>query len=1059
MKNTKLWQALKAKAGSDSEKYIAGVESVCDFAIDRSKVIRDSFPMFTLHDKTHIDHVLALMEQLLGERIHDLSRDEAALLILAACCHDIGMSCSAKEKEVLLTGDRLKAYLDTHNSEYVKAYANGKDKPVITDEIFRNFLRTIHHERVADVLALYQDKFTIDEDLLENLIWICQSHGENSTYIEACELDDADTDLRMCAVLLRLADILDFTSKRAPETIYDYCGFDGAEKMEALVSKGEWDKNIASHGFNFSNIPDRKIPYDLPYKATCRSMQVEQAVNDYLNWVDWELMDCGRLLKKYVGEWQNLVLPLKVKRVIKSKGYLSGQYHFTLDQGEVIKLLGGEELYGDPAAFVRELLQNAIDAVRTRKVLDKSLPDGWTGQINIRTWTDDEGYDWFRIEDDGTGMSKEIILNHLLKVGSSYYNSDEFKKEKLLNDADPDYTPISRFGIGILSCFMGDEKHSRVEISTKRYPENKYLPALRLRMEGLNGYYAMYSSEKADHHPGEMPGTNKDEKKEYLEKPGTVVAVRTRLYRTGKYQGFKEIVDKWVLFPEVPIHYRGDDGARDYPTESEFMEAVHKFAPSDDLSKEGVIEFSLTESQLDKIRSKWPGIDLSNPPKVVFKCAALDHYTKTPDFSGVIAAVKVVGDISRFSFSLAGESIEAEVEARAEIDYDVITLKLSLKLSLELSRECDEIDYKLSSLYPREYLYSQDFDRAIEASRQAIEKETGLSGKKLELWKTQHDRSIWFSLYDLKKEAWYGEHLFPVRGDDVIYGVAGHNGIFCGEPVFLCGFGDEKRDDYGVLLLRDGYRPEMNLARDKIQRMPLEALFACEHVRARLRKEGYEWWIDEAGEKILSAYTYHSMKDFLLILENHSDWIDGMAVFTSEGDFQLRQIEAILREKHILTLHRKSLPAFSEYISSIYGHFLMAYLQAHCCLYLNDRGTEILLSEGQPNCGGNAWKAFPPGFFIPEKDENQGYLTSEGSFNRCGCNANHRLSRFLLDNGTKIQKLSPGGFNRIISIIAGKNDDVMISMVNDQLKIFQRIKGNPLGVTDDLFLKDEDLAR
>ena len=28
-------------------------------------------------------------------------------------------------------------------------------------------------------------------------------------------------------------------------------------------------------------------------------------------------------------------------------------------------------------------------------------------QVNIRSWMDEEGYHWFRIEDNGTGMTKE----------------------------------------------------------------------------------------------------------------------------------------------------------------------------------------------------------------------------------------------------------------------------------------------------------------------------------------------------------------------------------------------------------------------------------------------------------------------------------------------------------------------------------------------------------------------------------------------------------------------------------------------------------------------------
>ena len=217
----------------------------------------------------------------------------------------------------------------------------------------------------------------------------------------------------------------------------------------ALVSREEWRKHMASQGFDFQHVPERAYPYELDYNATSRSMQIEQAINAYLDWVDRELSECGKLLARFAGEWQRFVLPAKIKRQIRPEGYMSGQYRLTLDQDRILELLVGRDLYSDPAVFVRELIQNAIDAVRTRQQLDKDLPCTWQPQIHIRCWMDEQGYHWFRIEDNGTGMTEDIIQNFLLKIGRSYYNSDTFQQEKLRCRADPDYMPISRFGIGI----------------------------------------------------------------------------------------------------------------------------------------------------------------------------------------------------------------------------------------------------------------------------------------------------------------------------------------------------------------------------------------------------------------------------------------------------------------------------------------------------------------------------------------------------------------------------------------------------------------------------------
>lgn len=49
--------------------------------------------------------------------------------------------------------------------------------------------------------------------------------------------------------------------------------------------------------------------------------------------------------------------------------------------------------------------------------------------------------------DNGIGMDEYVVSNYLAKVGRSYYGSKDFKILGLKMD------PISRFGIGILSCF------------------------------------------------------------------------------------------------------------------------------------------------------------------------------------------------------------------------------------------------------------------------------------------------------------------------------------------------------------------------------------------------------------------------------------------------------------------------------------------------------------------------------------------------------------------------------------------------------------------------------
>lgn len=1008
LKERDLWKVLeeKSKNYSNKDEYMSGMKKVCEFAADRSVTIRDTFPMYTRHDEQHILNVIKLMENLLGDKLEELNRDEAAMLILAACCHDIGMSCSNQEKEDLLKSERFKQYWESQN-EYLK-YRERKDNDTkIPDMIFRRFLRSIHHERIKELIPPANKEWwaVLGAKMRNDLIAVCMSHGKSCNEIETeipVPKHDEQADLRMCAVLLRLADILDFDTSRAPLTVYEYCGFNDADDTdnndEKDISKKHWENHMASRGFRFEKAAKRGTYYELYYTAESETMQIHQSVNSYLDWVDRELTDCRQLLKKFAGKWNNLVLPWKVDREITPIGYLPGEYRFTLDQSQVLNLLGGEELYSDPAAFVRELLQNAIDAVRTREAFDhEAKRRGWKPQINIRTWTDKDG-DWFRIEDNGTGMTEEIIKNHLLKVGSSYYNSDEFKKKKHYNDAD-DYTPISRFGIGILSCFMGDKEHNRVEISTKWYcreNENTITPSLQLLMDGLSGYYAMYSSEKDDNHPRDMYGTNKDEKEEYRTKPGTVVAVRTKLYRTGKYHGFKEIVDKWLVFPPVPVHYKERKSSYDYSTQEEFMDSIRNFAYSDDLTKDGVLEFPLSEPQLNKIRKEFPGINIPDSTKLVLKCVDLERYSRTENFSGALLAFKIEPKIENFISDIVGWPDEMSVDYTVKLNYGDNMLKLNLSIY-------DDFDPDFKLTIPIEF---------------QIQKE---------------------------KMPWY-KYFQQTLQHSMSCGVTAYNGIVCGNADFIC----NEWNQNAILLLRDGYRPEMNLERNNIQRLSLEFLFICELIMKQLDKEGF---FTHPSDRLYNFYRFSSSQEFLLMLKNHPDWLEQLIVDTKERSFTLTQLNENLQNKKKLLLNiNKS----SHYV---YNHFIMACLQANCDLYLNKDLSNIIIKEGQHNHNhlDDEWKLFPPGFFIPVKDGNCTYFTRAYKYKRCGCNAGHPLSKFLLSKAKDIKSLSPGCFDHIVSAIVVEDENELISVLNDQLNILKNIPDNPLGVTDDLMLEESDL--
>ena len=437
------WDLLQKKATMEDNgrpkkiknKYLAAVEEICEFGYLRASRIVVTFPLYTLHDETHINNVIYHIMNLLGKKGQEIiSRDELALIIMSAYCHDIGMSCSEAEKDKIITSQK-----------YIR-YSNGKG-----EEVFSSYIREHHHERVEDVLSEIEWP-AVFRGIIDkwDLCLICKSHGESIDIIRSSEYDSQrNYDIRMCSLMLRLGDILDFDADRAPLALFNY-GFDNIVLNDDVeYSINEWKKHIQSDGFN-SKCESNSIMYS----ATCSDPYIEKDIRAYLDLVDNELLNCGKLLINLSGKWGKLNIPSGVDRSqVKGKDYVSGNFLFTMSS-KALCLFSGMNLYGDKNAFIRELYQNSVDAVNTRKILDPKCLGYWEPSIKIEFW-DEGAYTWFQIEDNGTGMNQDIIENYFMNIGVSYYTSKEFQSV-IGHNSDKIYSPISKYGVGILSCFTYD---------------------------------------------------------------------------------------------------------------------------------------------------------------------------------------------------------------------------------------------------------------------------------------------------------------------------------------------------------------------------------------------------------------------------------------------------------------------------------------------------------------------------------------------------------------------------------------------------------------------------
>ncbi|MGW0517440.1 HSP90 family protein [Crossiella sp. NPDC003009] len=108
---------------------------------------------------------------------------------------------------------------------------------------------------------------------------------------------------------------------------------------------------------------------------------------------------------------------------------------FQVDLRGVVDLLS-HHLYASPRVYLRELLQNAVDAVTARRATDPDAPAGITIDSTGSTLT---------VTDTGIGLTEEQVHELLATIGRS-------SKRDELGFARHEF--LGQFGIGLLSAFL-----------------------------------------------------------------------------------------------------------------------------------------------------------------------------------------------------------------------------------------------------------------------------------------------------------------------------------------------------------------------------------------------------------------------------------------------------------------------------------------------------------------------------------------------------------------------------------------------------------------------------
>jgi hypothetical protein len=455
-----------------------------DAIVPLVRKIESELPALTLHDVTHLDALWHVADKLAGPTF-EVNPAEAYVLGLAILLHDAATSSFAYPTGIV--GIRS----STEWKDYVTQQGFTEEQlrpgePQYQQALFET-LRSLHANRAENLLTQnWQDSNGESRYLLEDVELrnhygktvgkIAASHGSDPGFAEqewanasaiaphsSLGLDTTanwGVDRLKLAMLLRCIDAAHIDSLRAPDVPMmlnapvgeskRHWMFQNKLSMLAINQKGELYWSGSAFGITQSD-------------AWWRCYETCQMIDKELRTSNRILLDHGRTQMAAVGVMGANDIEVFQKNV-PVEGWHPLDFNYQVSQvGSVIEKFGGSKLYGDdPALALRELIQNAADAIRARRV---HVDNASHGKIKISLRSTSDGNEWLDVIDDGLGMSKYVLTDVLLDFGRSLWK-DASLREQWRGLASNGFEPVGKFGIGFFAIFMlGDE----VKVTTWRY--------------------------------------------------------------------------------------------------------------------------------------------------------------------------------------------------------------------------------------------------------------------------------------------------------------------------------------------------------------------------------------------------------------------------------------------------------------------------------------------------------------------------------------------------------------------------------------------------------------
>jgi Histidine kinase-, DNA gyrase B-, and HSP90-like ATPase len=483
---TALWRSAFAETHRNRLRHSAFFANHLRELRDKARVlidrIRSNMPYLTVHDLTHLDALWEIGNIIAGAS-YLLTPAEGYVFGASVLLHDAAMCLAAYPRglaDITVTNEWKDSVVMLNAELYgSKPTADQISNPPqdIVERAVPIVLRLLHTKQAEELPRRKWKNAAGDEEyLIENaelrdfygqiIGRIARSHGESISWVQS-ELcgslgslpahDGGQVNALKLACILRVADAAHIDARRAPrfertvvrpEGISDlHWGFQGKLAKPSI----ERDTLVYTSGsaFSLAEADAWWLCFDAVQESHRQLRDVDVALEDASQ---------PRLKARRVRGAES---PQELARLVRTEGWEPVDARLKVsDVQSLVRMFGGAHLYGsDHKVVVRELVQNAADAIKARRKLERNFE----GEIVVRIVNRD-GHYWLEVEDNGVGMSERTITGTLLDFGRSFWVTDVQKEFPGLMAKG--MSPTGKFGIGFFSVFMvGDV----VRVTSRRY--------------------------------------------------------------------------------------------------------------------------------------------------------------------------------------------------------------------------------------------------------------------------------------------------------------------------------------------------------------------------------------------------------------------------------------------------------------------------------------------------------------------------------------------------------------------------------------------------------------